>query len=29
MTTTGVKQTGEVVFVVTTHAFVATGDTHP
>jgi acyl dehydratase len=26
MTTTGVKQTGEVVFMVTTHAFVATGN---
>jgi acyl dehydratase len=26
MTTTGVKQTGEVVFMVTTHAFVETGN---
>jgi acyl dehydratase len=26
MTTTGVKQTGETVFVVTTHAFVETGE---
>ncbi|HZP21337.1 MAG TPA: MaoC family dehydratase [Bauldia sp.] len=29
MTTTGVKQTGEVVFMVTTHAFVETGQPAP